>query len=90
MSPDGPGGLLPPRLALRLLNDAFRLLFRLLYGEVRIRVTREVWGNGEPYYLAAMPSTSAHGIGPTVEHAIGQLVNDWGRQLLGLTIDRPR
>jgi len=37
-----------------------------------------------------MPGTSAHGIGPTVEHAIGQLVNDWGRQLLGLTIDRPR
>jgi len=49
MSPDAPGGFLPPRLALRLLYDAFRLLFRLLYGEVRIRVTREVWGNGEPY-----------------------------------------
>lgn len=90
MSPDGPGGFLPSRLALRLLYDAFRLLFRLLYAEVRIRVTREVWGNGEPYYLAAMPGTSAHGIGPTVEHAIGQLVNDWGKQLPGLTINRPR
>lgn len=52
MSPDGPGGFLPSRLALRLLYDAFRLLFRLLYGEFRIRVAREVWGNGEPYYLA--------------------------------------
>jgi hypothetical protein len=61
-------------------THSFRLLFRLLYGDVRIRVNREVWGNGERHYLAAMPGTSAHGIGPAVEHAIGQLVNDWGRR----------
>ena len=53
---------LPPRVALRLLYGAVRLLFRLLYGDVRIRVSREVWGNGEPYYLAAMPGTSATGL----------------------------
>jgi hypothetical protein len=58
-------------------THSFRLLFRLLYGDVRIRVNREVWGTVSPI---TSPRCLAHGIGPTVEHAIGQLVNDWGRR----------
>ena len=89
MAPHAPEGVPNPRVSLRLVYGTARLLFRLMYGDVRIQVTREMWGTGEPYYFASMPGTAARGIGPTPEHAVGQLVADWGRMLLGLTVDRP-
>jgi hypothetical protein len=68
-------------------THSFRLLFRLLYGDVRIRVNREVWGTVSPI---TSPRCLAHGIGPTVEHAIGQLVNDWGRVIRANSVEEMR